>query len=43
MGPTANGKIIADSGEEYSTKQACKDGIDMVKSTNASTPVEEDA
>jgi len=24
----ANRKILADSGEGYSTKQACKDGID---------------
>jgi uncharacterized protein YegP (UPF0339 family) len=38
-----NGKILADSGEGYSTKQACQDGIDLVKSTTASTPVEEDA
>ena len=38
-----NGKILADSGEGYSTKQACKDGIDLVKSTTANTPVEEDA
>ena len=38
-----NGKILADSGEGYSTKQACRDGIDLVKSTNTSTPVEEDA
>ena len=37
-----NGNIIADSGEGYSTKQACKEGIDLVKSSNALTPVEED-
>ena len=39
----SNGRIVADSGEGYSTKQACKDGIDLVKSTTASTPVKEDA
>jgi uncharacterized protein YegP (UPF0339 family) len=37
----ANGKVLADSGEGYSSKQACKDGIDLVKaSTNA--PVVDD-
>ncbi|MCY3613184.1 MAG: DUF1508 domain-containing protein [Gemmatimonadetes bacterium] len=35
----ANNKIIADSGEGYITKAACKHGIDLVKSTNASTSV----
>jgi uncharacterized protein YegP (UPF0339 family) len=39
----ANGKILADSGEGYSTRQAYKDGINLVKSITASTPVEEDA
>lgn len=38
----ANGKILADSGEGYSTKQSCTEAIDLVKSTNASTPVEQD-
>ena len=37
-----NGKILADSGEGYSTKQACKVGINLVKSTTASTPVDDD-
>jgi uncharacterized protein YegP (UPF0339 family) len=31
----ANGKVIADSGEDYTTKQACKDGIDLVKTRAA--------
>jgi uncharacterized protein YegP (UPF0339 family) len=37
-----NGKILADPSEGYSTKQACQDGIDLVRSTTASTLVEED-
>lgn len=37
----ANGETLADSGESYTTKQACRDGIDLVKST-ATTPVVED-
>lgn len=28
----ANGRIIADSGEGYTTKQSCLDGITLVKS-----------
>ncbi len=35
----ANGKVIADSGEGYSSKQACKDGIELVKKA---TIVEDD-
>jgi uncharacterized protein YegP (UPF0339 family) len=35
----ANGKIIADSGEGYKSKQACKEGIGLVKSA---TVVEDD-
>ena len=32
----ANGKVVADSGEGYSTKLACQQGILLVKSaTNA--------
>lgn len=31
----SNGKIVADSGEGYSTKQSCENGIDLVK-VNAS-------
>ena len=38
----ANGQIIADSGEGYGTKQACKDGIDLVKSAGSSPVVEDD-
>jgi len=35
----ANGKIIADSGEGYKSKQHCKEGIELVKSA---TVVEDD-
>jgi uncharacterized protein YegP (UPF0339 family) len=28
---SANGRIIADSSEGYSSKQSCKDGIELVK------------
>jgi uncharacterized protein YegP (UPF0339 family) len=35
----ANGKIIADSGEGYTTKQSCKDGIELVRKA---TVVEDD-
>jgi uncharacterized protein YegP (UPF0339 family) len=28
---SANGRIIADSGEGYSSEQACRDDIDRVK------------
>jgi uncharacterized protein YegP (UPF0339 family) len=34
----ANGRIIADSGESYWNKQDCLAAIELVKSTNASTP-----
>jgi uncharacterized protein len=27
----ANGKILADSAEGYTTKQSCKDGIELFK------------
>jgi uncharacterized protein YegP (UPF0339 family) len=37
----ANGKKIADSGEGYANKSDCQAGIDLVKSTNAATPVRE--
>jgi uncharacterized protein YegP (UPF0339 family) len=37
----ANGKKIADSGEGYANKSDCLAGIDLVKSTNAATPVRE--
>ena len=37
----ANGKVLADSGEGYNTKQACKDGIQLVKDA-ATAPVVED-
>ena len=33
-----NHEIVA-SGEAYTTKQACEHGVDLVKSTNADTPV----
>jgi len=35
----ANGRVIADSGEGYSSKQACKEGIELVKSA---TVIEDD-
>ncbi len=34
-----NGYIIADSAEGYVNKGDCQKGIDLVKSTNALTPV----
>ncbi|NHR06718.1 DUF1508 domain-containing protein [Chromobacterium haemolyticum] len=37
----ANNKIVADSAEGYNNKQDCLHGIDLVKSTNANTPVHE--
>ena len=36
-----NGEPIADSAEGYKNKLDCEHGIDLVKSTNASTPVAE--
>jgi uncharacterized protein YegP (UPF0339 family) len=36
-----NNRIIADSGESYWNKKDCLAGIDLVKSTNASTPVKD--
>lgn len=38
----SNNYIIADSSEGYNNKQDCIHAIDLVKSTNASTPVYED-
>jgi uncharacterized protein YegP (UPF0339 family) len=35
----ANGKTVVDSGEGYSSKQACRNGVDLVK---AATVVEDD-
>ena len=32
-------RTIASSGEDYATRVACEDGIDLVKTTNAGTPV----
>jgi uncharacterized protein YegP (UPF0339 family) len=37
----ANHKKIADSGEGYNNKTDCQSGIDLVKSANGSTPVQE--
>lgn len=39
---SANGKIIADSGEGYSSKQACQHGISLVKGTTNIQIVEDD-
>lgn len=36
-----NGRKIADSSEGYHNKSDAQNGIDLVKSTTASTPVEE--
>lgn len=36
-----NGRTIADSGEGYSSKQACQDGIKSVKRYAAEANVEE--
>lgn len=37
----ANNKIIADSGEAYHNKQDCIAGINLVKGTGLSTPVDD--
>ena len=37
----ANGKILADSGEGYNSKQACKDGIELVKGCATASVVED--
>jgi uncharacterized protein YegP (UPF0339 family) len=37
----ANGQIVADSGQGYASKQHCKEGIDLVKSS-ANAPVVDD-
>ncbi|WP_107971617.1 YegP family protein [Neisseria elongata] len=37
----ANHQIVAQSSEGYTTKQNCQHAIDLVKSTNADTPVKE--
>lgn len=36
---TANGNIIADSGEGYAKEEDCDRGIELVKSTDDDTPV----
>lgn len=36
-----NGRTIADSGEGYSSKQACQDGIESVKRYAPEAPIEE--
>jgi uncharacterized protein YegP (UPF0339 family) len=37
----ANGKILAESGEGYNTKQACKEGIELVKGAVSAAVVED--
>jgi uncharacterized protein YegP (UPF0339 family) len=32
-------RTIANSGEDYSTRVACEDGIDLVRITNTGTPI----
>lgn len=39
---SANGKIIADSAEGYSSKQACVHGLELVKGTTNIPIVEDD-
>ncbi len=38
---SSNGEPIANGGEGYRNKADCLHGIDLVKGTNASTPVKE--
>jgi len=38
----ANGKVLADSGEGYSSKTACKEGIDLVKASANADVVDDD-
>jgi uncharacterized protein YegP (UPF0339 family) len=38
----ANGKILADSAEGYTTKQSCKDGIELVKGTTNAPVIDDD-
>lgn len=37
----ANGKVIADSGEGYNTKEACRAGIELVKGASGAPIVED--
>lgn len=37
----SNGRTIADSAEGYTRESDCRHGIELVKGTNASTPVVE--
>lgn len=37
----SNGQIVAVSGEGYTTKVNCQNGIDLVKSTTNSTTVDD--
>ena len=37
----ANHQVVAQSSEGYTTKQNCQHAVDLVKSTNADTPVKE--
>ena len=36
---SSNGRTVADSAEGYFSKSDCQHGIELVKGTNASTPV----
>lgn len=38
----ANGQIIADSGQGYSSKRDCKEGIDLVKGSANADVVDDD-
>jgi uncharacterized protein YegP (UPF0339 family) len=38
----ANGRVLADSGESYTTKQACHEGVELVRGAGGSPVVEDD-
>ena len=38
----ANGKILADSGESYTTKQACREDVQLIKGASSSPVVEDE-
>jgi uncharacterized protein YegP (UPF0339 family) len=38
----ANGRVLADSGESYRTKAACREGVDLVKGATGSPVVEDE-
>jgi uncharacterized protein YegP (UPF0339 family) len=38
----ANGRVLADSGESYTTKQKCHEGVELVRGASGSPVVEDD-